>query len=160
MAPGGVKKQTKLSAQQKELLLWIYKQEYERENGVLGKFSREMEELTENMLTSWQEQIEEVVHGAMTVLNRSLGTLQPPPRPKKIKGRNKGVKWSAERYLGRKPIKSAQKQESVELARRLVSLENRKLLKRSRRGRYTAYVRLTEEGRALCQQVFDNPASH
>jgi hypothetical protein len=119
-----------------------------------------MEELTENMLTSWQEQIQETIYTAMAAVNRSLGTLPPAPRPKKVKGRNKGVKWSAERYLGRKPIKSAQKQESVELARRLVSLENRRLIKRSRRGRYTAYVRLTEEGRALCQQVFDNPASH
>jgi DNA-binding MarR family transcriptional regulator len=160
MAPGSGQKQTKLSVQQKELLLWIYKQEYERENGVFAKLSREMEELSENILTSWQEQIQEDLHNVMTAFHRSLGTLQPPPRPKKIKGRIKGVEWSAERYLGRKPIKSAQKQESMELARRLVSLENRKLIKRSRRGRYTAYVRLTEEGRALCQQVFDNPASH
>jgi hypothetical protein len=160
MAPGGGKKQTKLSAQQKELLLWIYKQEYERDNGVLGKFSREMEELTEKILTSWQEQMEEDIYNTMTTFYRSLGALPPAPRPKKVRGRNKGVEWSAERYLGRKPIKSAQKQESMELARRLVSLENRKLIKRSRRGRYTAYVRLTEEGRALCQQVFDNPASH
>ncbi len=130
--------QTKMSQQQKELLVWIYREQYRATNGPLSSVHR--------MVESTQAHYEWATYHLMKSLNSAVGgPLPPKPRTK----RYQGIPWNAERYLGRKPVKTKQKQESMELSRRLDSLEKRKLIKRNRSGRYTTRVWLTSQGEQL-----------
>jgi hypothetical protein len=132
--------QTKMSQQQKELLVWIYRQEYRDTHGLLQSTAILM---AENV--AYQQ---ELMAYNLRHMFAALGE-PPPPPPRRRRTASRGVKWSAERYLGRKPVKTKQKQESMELSRRMDSLERRGLIRRSKSGRNTTHVKLTAAGSRL-----------